>query len=186
MLLRTLLKQPRTCCRCFAFLDPGWRWDGGYNTEHCAHGWLGLAWIWRAQQGVGLWQPSTAACLQMYLASSGRNSVSSNNGTRERSQGLDACLHCQSAGVCIVWLRLYVALCSQLKESFQCSHLMVIPPLHLPSIVALSELNFVNLSLPPAEFSHTFDALCYYGSVTYRLGKGQAVILLQQRSKALL
>ena len=30
---------------------------GGINTEHRAHGWLGLAWIWRVHQGVGLWQP---------------------------------------------------------------------------------------------------------------------------------
>jgi hypothetical protein len=33
------------------------------NTEHRAHTRLGLAWIWRVQQGVGFWQPSPAACL---------------------------------------------------------------------------------------------------------------------------
>ena len=41
-----------------------WRWPrlagGGTNTEHRAHGWLGLAWIW----GVFFWQPLTAVCLQ--------------------------------------------------------------------------------------------------------------------------
>ena len=30
---------------------------GVVNTEHRAPGWLGLAWIWRVQQGAGLWQP---------------------------------------------------------------------------------------------------------------------------------
>ncbi len=29
----------------------------GINTEHRAHGCLGLAWIWRFHQGVGFWQP---------------------------------------------------------------------------------------------------------------------------------
>ena len=37
---------------------------GGTITEHRAHGCLGLAWIWRVQQGVNTWQPLLAACLQ--------------------------------------------------------------------------------------------------------------------------
>ena len=37
-------------------------WAAGH--EHRAHGRSGLAWIWQVQQGVGLWQPLSAACLQ--------------------------------------------------------------------------------------------------------------------------
>ena len=62
---RLLLQPAPMSCLCrpkaWEGLAPA---SGGPYTEHRAHGWQGLAWIWQVQQGVGLWQPSTAACLQ--------------------------------------------------------------------------------------------------------------------------
>jgi hypothetical protein len=52
---------------------------GRFNTEHRAHSRLGLAWIWRVQEGIGFWQPSPAASLQQHLASLAGTACNSNN-----------------------------------------------------------------------------------------------------------
>ncbi len=63
---------------------PGWRGAVQILSTPCPCS-LGLAWIWRVQQGVGIWQPSTAACLQDATclltgkACNNNNNISSNN-----------------------------------------------------------------------------------------------------------
>ena len=58
-----------------ALLCISWRLAMHMQCTACHEGSLGLAWIWRVQQGVGVWQPLPAACLQMHSASIGRNCV---------------------------------------------------------------------------------------------------------------
>ena len=55
------------------------------TVRHCHRSYMvSLAWIWRVQQGVGLWQPFTAACLQDTPCSLAGKVCSNNSNTWSR------------------------------------------------------------------------------------------------------
>jgi hypothetical protein len=65
-----------------------WLAGGDVNTTPC-HDSLGIAWIWRVQQGAGFWQPFPAACTLIHLASlAGQRVLMTSECTcREKAQG---------------------------------------------------------------------------------------------------
>ncbi len=62
---------------------PSWR-GSVINSIHRAHGCLGVAGIWRVQQGEGLWQPLTSACLQDARCPLAGKACNSNNEHKPR------------------------------------------------------------------------------------------------------